>query len=84
MKSGLNFARYCDEKLDGLIAQAKGIADQGKRSALYRQAQQIIHDQALWLPLAHPTAFALLRKEVGGYAVNPFGRQDFSRVSLSR
>ncbi|MCY1404000.1 Periplasmic dipeptide transport protein [compost metagenome] len=84
VKSGLNFARYCDEKLDGLIAQAKGIADQGKRSALYRQAQQIIHDQALWLPLAHPTAFALLRKEVGGYAVNPFGRQDFSKVSLSR
>ncbi|MCY1425564.1 Periplasmic dipeptide transport protein [compost metagenome] len=84
VKSGLNFARYCDAKLDGLISQAKGIADQGKRSELYHEAQQIIHDQALWLPLAHPTAFALTRKEVSGYAVNPFGRQDFAKVSLGR
>ncbi|MBO3276132.1 ABC transporter substrate-binding protein [Pseudomonas schmalbachii] len=84
VKSGLNFARYCDAKLDGLISQAKGVADQGKRSELYHQAQQIIHDQALWLPLAHPTAFALTRKEVSGYAVNPFGRQDFAKVSLQR
>ena len=38
--------------------------------------------QALWLPLAHPTAFALTRKQVEGYQVSPFGRQDYSKVSL--
>lgn len=82
VKSGLNFARYCDEKLDGLISQGKAVADRGKRSELYHQAQQIIHDQALWLPLAHPTASALTRKEVKGYAVSPFGRQDYSKVTF--
>ncbi|EJM24498.1 hypothetical protein PMI22_00715, partial [Pseudomonas sp. GM21] len=35
-----------------------------------------------WLPLAHPTAFALTRKDVQGYAVSPFGRQDYSKVSV--
>ena len=35
-------------------------------------------------PLAHPTAFALTRQEVQGYQVNPFGRQDFSRVAVKR
>ena len=52
------------------------------RVELSRQAQAIIQQQALWLPLAHPTAFALVRKGVEGYQVSPFGRQDFSRVQL--
>lgn len=31
-------------------------------------------------PLAHPTAYALTRKEIQGYSVSPFGRQDFSKI----
>ena len=60
----------------------KAISDQAKRSALYKDAQAIIQQQALWLPLAHPTAYALTRKGVEGYSVSPFGRQDFSKVSI--
>ena len=82
VESGLNFARYCDAKLDKLIADGKTISDQAKRSALYKDAQAIIQQQALWLPLAHPTAYALTRKGVEGYSVSPFGRQDFSKVSV--
>ena len=82
VRSGLNFARYCDATLDKLIADGKTHSDQQQRSQLYQQAQQIIQQQALWLPLAHPTAYTLIRKGVTGYQVSPFGRQDFSQVSL--
>ncbi|MGP0174097.1 ABC transporter substrate-binding protein [Pseudomonas sp. NCHU5208] len=82
VQSGLNFARYCNETLDKLIAEGKTSSDQAKRSRLYHQAQKIIQEQALWLPLAHPTAFALLSARVQGYQVSPFGRQDFAQVSL--
>ncbi|MDT4808128.1 Periplasmic dipeptide transport protein [compost metagenome] len=82
VQSGLNFARYCNADLDKLISDGKTHADQAQRTALYEKAQRIIREQALWLPLAHPTAFALTRAEVAGYQVNPFGRQDFSRVTL--
>ena len=82
VKSGTNFARYCDEGLDKLISQGKAVTDQGQRSKLYHQAQEQIQKQALWLPLAHPTAFALTRKNVLGYEVSPFGRQDFSKVTV--
>ncbi|WP_271409791.1 ABC transporter substrate-binding protein [Pseudomonas sp. Q1-7] len=82
VQSGLNFARYCNAELDKLIADGKTHTDQDERTTRYRQAQQIIREQALWLPLAHPTAFALTRANVEGYQVNPFGRQDFSRVKL--
>lgn len=80
--SGLNFARYCDKQLDQLIADGKTAATQNARSALYLQAQTLIQQQALWLPLAHPTAFALLRQGVEGYQVSPFGRQNFTKVRL--
>ena len=82
VKSGTNFARYCDQGLDKLISAGKTTGEQGVRSKLYQQAQAQIQQQALWLPLAHPTAFALTRKEVQGYQVSPFGRQDFSKVSI--
>ncbi|TRO19905.1 ABC transporter substrate-binding protein [Ectopseudomonas mendocina] len=83
VESGLNFARFCDEALDKLIADGKTSSDQSERSRLYRQAQQIIQEQALWLPLAHPTAFALLSEKVQGYKVSPFGRQDFASVQIA-
>ncbi len=78
VQSGLNFARYCDPRLDQLITQGKTESVQAERSTLYAQAQRIIQQQALWIPLAHPTAFALTRANVEGYPVSPFGRQDFA------
>ncbi|MCU1718901.1 ABC transporter substrate-binding protein [Pseudomonas sp. 5P_3.1_Bac2] len=84
VQSGLNFARYCNQQLDDLIRDGKRISDQGQRSKLYAQAQQIIQQQALWLPLANPTAYTLLRKEVSGYQVSPIGRLDLAKVQLSR
>ncbi|TBU92531.1 ABC transporter substrate-binding protein [Phytopseudomonas dryadis] len=83
LESGLNFARYCDPRLDELIADGKAVSDQAQRSTLYKEAQAIIQQQALWLPLAHPTAYALTRKQVEGYQVSPFGRQDFSAVGVA-
>jgi dipeptide transport system substrate-binding protein len=82
VKSGINFARYCDPKLDKLIADAKATADQPARSKDYEAAQKIIHDEALWIPLGYPTASAITRKTVTGYKVSAFGRQDFSDVSV--
>ncbi|MDD0842371.1 ABC transporter substrate-binding protein [Pseudomonas sp. Gutcm_11s] len=83
VESGLNFARYCDPQLDKLITEGRTGGDQAARSVLYRQAQEIIQQQALWLPLAHPTAYSLLRKGVTGYQVSPFGRLELSRVTLN-
>jgi dipeptide transport system substrate-binding protein len=82
VKSGINFARYCDPKLDKLIAEGKETADQGKRAQAYEAAQKIIHDEALWIPLGYPTAAAITRVNVSGYQVSPFGRQNFGAVAV--
>ena len=83
VQSGLNFARYCDPQLDQLISEGKAASAQARRSELYREAQALIQQQALWLPLAHPTAFALHSDRVSDYQVSPFGRQDFAKVRLA-
>jgi dipeptide transport system substrate-binding protein len=82
VQSGINFSRFCDPELDRLIADAKTTPEHGKRVADYAAAQKLIHDQALWLPLAYPTAVALTRTNVSGYRVSPFGRQNFGAVAV--
>ncbi|QXI43265.1 ABC transporter substrate-binding protein [Pseudomonas wayambapalatensis] len=84
VKSGTNFARFCDSRLDQLINAGRTTNDQSVRSRLYQQAQTLIQQQALWLPLAHPKASTLLSNRVKGYQVSPFGRVDFSKVSVER
>jgi dipeptide transport system substrate-binding protein len=80
IKAGTNFSRFCHHQLDSLISEAKKTADPKRRAQLYLAAQAIIHNQALWLPIAHPTATVLMQKSVKGYEVSPFGRQDFRKV----
>ena len=82
VQSGINFARFCDPQLDKLIAEGKATADQARRVKLYEAAQQIIRDQALWIPLGYPTAAAITRTNVSGYQVSPFGRQNFASVAV--
>nr|WP_235837892.1 ABC transporter substrate-binding protein [Chitinasiproducens palmae] len=82
VKSGTNFARFCDAKLDQAITDGRHTTDRAKRTQSYQAAQQIIHDQALWVPLAYPTASALVTDKVSGYKVSPFGRQHFATVSV--
>ncbi|AJK47890.1 ABC transporter substrate-binding protein [Burkholderia plantarii] len=82
VKSGINFARFCDAQLDKLIDDGKETADQARRAKAYEAAQKIIHDQALWIPLGYPTASAITRPNVSGYHVSPFGRQNFAEVSV--
>lgn len=64
-----NYIRYKNPKLDDILNQVQGAVDPDDRVALLEQAQQIIHDEALWVPLVHSTpALASVEDLVG---VNP-------------
>ena len=52
------------------------------RAALYMQAQQLVHDEAPWLPLAHSLRFDPVRKEVIGYRMDVASHHYFDRVDL--
>jgi len=46
-----NWMQLKDPKLDDLFAQGRAVSDQSKRDAIYADAQKIIMESALWLPI---------------------------------
>ena len=81
-KGGSNSAKWCYKPFDALITEARSEQDHQKRVALYRQAQQMMHDQMPAVMIAHSTIFEPVRKEVTGYQVDPFGKHLFWQVDL--
>lgn len=81
-QGGGNMAKWCNQEFDDLIIRAKQITDVAKRTQLYYQAQEVFKREAPWLPIAHSVVFMVLRKEVQGYQMSPFGLHLFRTVDL--
>lgn len=81
---GGNMAKWCDRDFEDAIVRAKQTADKAERTALYHQAQAVFKREAPWLPLAHSMVFMVVRKEVKGYRMHPFGLHLFRNVDLER
>lgn len=79
---GSNSAKWCYAPFDQLITKARAEQDHDKRVVMYREAQQIMHDQAPAVMIAHSTIFEPVRKEVTGYEVDPFGKHIFYQVDV--
>ncbi|WP_034914891.1 ABC transporter substrate-binding protein [Erwinia sp. 9145] len=79
---GSNSSKWCYKPFETVITSARAEQDHNKRIQLYRQAQQIMHDQAPAVMIAHSTIFEPVRKEVTGYEVDPFGKHIFYQVDL--
>ncbi len=78
-----NSAMWCDEKYDALVKAAVATADRGQRTELYKQAQHYLKEQVPITPIAHSTVNQPLRANVEGFKVSPFGRNNFSGVSIN-
>ncbi len=63
VKSGINFARFCDPQLDKLIADGKATPDLAKRTKAYAGCATDHPRSGAWIPLAYPTAAALTRDQ---------------------
>ncbi|TWI54402.1 dipeptide transport system substrate-binding protein [Pseudomonas duriflava] len=81
---GNNYSRWCDKDYDALIKKAKRISDQGERSTLYMQAQQILKQQVPITPIAHSTVYQPMRKEVQDFKISPFALNSFYGVSVDK
>jgi peptide/nickel transport system substrate-binding protein len=82
-KPSQNLAFYMSEKFHRLVSDAQNEPEQGKRTALYEQAQQLVHDDAVWVPLVHTSALFAQQKNVSGYRLHPTGKERFYRTRLN-
>jgi ABC-type transport system substrate-binding protein len=66
---GWNWAKYCNEEIEALAAEADGMAapDQAeKRIDLWRQIFTKIMDDAPWVPVFNEVRFAMHSERIGG------------------
>jgi len=67
-----NHSQYANAEVDRLLEEADTEADEAARLSLYQQAEQIIVNEAPWIPLFHDKFSVLIKPYVKGYLLPPF------------
>ena len=71
-KSSNNNTKYSNLEVDALLEQARVEQDQALRFNMYHRIEQMIMDDAPWVPLWHGNGgYALLKPEVKDYFLFP-------------
>src|SRR2546427_327387 len=73
---------YANKPLADVLLRAQTLTSQAERAKLYRQAEQMLHDDVGRLFIANnrpPLAFS---KRVNGYVPHPTGSEDFDTVEI--
>ncbi|MEN9868085.1 MAG: hypothetical protein RL748_3675 [Pseudomonadota bacterium] len=83
-KGGGNVARWCNKEFEALYQKAKVVAQQSERARLYEKAQEVIHEEAPWVMLAHALLTTPVRKEVTGYVNDLLSNHYFYKVDLEK
>jgi len=69
--SGENYSAYSNPRVDQLLEEARQESGFDDRSAIYQRAEQIIVDDAPWLPLFFSRAYVLVKPHVKGFVAAP-------------
>ncbi|MES2103676.1 MAG: ABC transporter substrate-binding protein [Pseudomonadota bacterium] len=84
VKGGGNTARWCNKEYEDLIQKAKATSKQEDRAKLYEKAQEIIHEEAPWINIAHSLRVTPVRKEVIGFKMDSTAHHYFKKVDLAK
>lgn len=82
VKPAQNVAFYKSDELHEVLLAARRSTDVAQRTGLYRQAQEIVHADAPWVPLVHATQTAAFRKNAKGFELHPTGSKWFRDVTF--
>lgn len=81
--SNVNKAHYVNQEVIDLVDKAVTLSDDAERMAVYAQIQQIIADDAPWIPLYFGTKFIAINKNLDGVIYEPNQRHDFTYVRVA-
>ncbi|TFB09400.1 ABC transporter substrate-binding protein [Candidatus Atribacteria bacterium MT.SAG.1] len=75
-----NYAFYTNNTNQELLSAALATYDEEKRAVYYKKAQEMIHEDAGFVYLAHATQTVAFRANVQGYVLHPTSRKFFYPV----
>lgn len=81
-KNGENYSRWCNQKFQTLIDQAREKTDPAERASLYEQAQVIFNQDLPWISMAHTKMFTAMRNNVEGYHISPLTTNNFATTQV--
>ncbi len=79
-----NGSFYKSDAFSDLLLKAKRVSDQKEREALYLKAQEIIHKDAPYVPLAYPYSVVPHLSKVKGYKTTGVNVNRFFKVYLEK
>ncbi|MHA6260291.1 ABC transporter substrate-binding protein [Sporosarcina sp. CAU 1771] len=77
-----NYTYYENDELHDLLIEAQTEVDEDKRNEIYKKAQEIIHEEAPWVPLAHSTPLLGGAANLTGFVPHPTGSDWLSTVDF--
>lgn len=77
-----NYTYFKNDETHKLLIEAQTEVDESKRIELYKKAQEILHDEAPWVPLAHSTPLLAGAKDITGFLPHPTGSDLLSNVDF--
>jgi oligopeptide transport system substrate-binding protein len=81
-ESELNHSNYSNDEVDDLIRQAEESDDERERFDLLTEAEQIILDDAVTIPLFWPVDHVLIKPCVVGYPIVPMSVPKYRYVEI--
>ncbi len=79
-----NIAFYKNDEVHDLLKAAQTEMNQEKRIEYYMKAQEIIHEDAPWFPIAHTTPPLAASKKVVNYTPHPTGSEPFNLLDIKK
>ncbi len=77
-----NIAFYKNDEVHDLLKAAQTEMDQEKRTELYLEAQELIHEDAPWFPIAHTTPPIAANQKVSDYVPHSTGSEPFNMLDI--
>lgn len=84
VKGGGNVARWCNTDFEAQLQKAKLTSKQSERAKFYERAQEIAHDEAPLLEIAHSIRTTPVRKEVIGFKMDATAHHYFNTVDVAK
>ena len=78
-----NTGQYAPEGFDELLAAAREAQTPEDRAAAFRALNDVVVEEALWVPLLYPASITAWRSEFSGFVPSLMGKPDFLTVHLA-
>jgi len=79
-----NYTYYSNDELHEILIEAQSTPDEDKRAELYKRAQEIIKEDAPWIPLVHSQPLLAGRKDIVNFLPHPTGSDLLHKVDFQK